>query len=182
MTVTLVRPVIAVADGSGGHTRLRGHTTASEWGTVTVLVQGLWTPPPSVDHHQSREGGGASPPRVRAARVIEPPAKGDGLLANEKVACSLSRSSPPKTLPSAISFLPSQQGPGCTRILYGLMIKEHRFVNATSYGFIRKEVSMRGTRRVQFEALFPKGLQNTSQHRDRVLRREVLTMGSAGQT
>lgn len=73
--VTLVGPVTAAAGGFGGHTRLRGHTTASEWSTITVLVRVLRTRPPNVDHYPSKEGGGAPQPRLRAARDRLPEGK-----------------------------------------------------------------------------------------------------------
>lgn len=62
-------------------------------------------------------------------------------------ACSLSKKGPPKTPPPVIFFLLSQQGPECTGILYVPIIKEHRFVDATSYRLTRKELSTRGTGR-----------------------------------
>lgn len=51
---------------------------------------------------------------------------------------------PPKTPPPVISFLLSQQGPEYTGILYAPIIKEHRFVDATSYWLARKEVHGQG--------------------------------------
>lgn len=69
-------------------------------------------------------------------------------------ACGLSRNGPPKTLSPVISFLLSQQGLECTEILYVPIIKEHRFVDATSYWLTRKELSTRGMGKVHFEALF----------------------------
>lgn len=77
---------------------------------------------------------------------------------------SLSTNGPPKTPPPVISFLLSQRGPEWTGILYVPVIKEHRFVDATSYWLTRKELSTRGTGKAYFEALFPRGFQNTSQH------------------
>lgn len=98
-------------------------------------------------------------PSLRFVSCLKLPAKQEGLLSSEKVvkrqstndgspgavfSTQLSTKGPPKTPPSVISFLLSQQGPACTGTLDMPVIKEHRFVNSTSYWLARKEVHKQG--------------------------------------
>ena len=98
-------------------------------------------------------------PSLRLVSFLKLAAKREGLLSSEKMvkrqstndgspgavfSTQLSAKGPPKTPPSVIFFLLSQQGPPCTGTLNKPVIKEHGFVDSTSYWLVRKEVHQQG--------------------------------------
>lgn len=93
--------------------------------------------------------------------IIEPPAKDEDLLSNERELTNdvypggvfskrQSTLNPAKTPPLGIAFLLSQQVAEYTEFLCVPEIKEHTSVHAISYWWARKEFSTRGRRKAYF--------------------------------